>query len=994
MAVLVGDRDTPAARLSAARAGLALAAVVLGLPDGSSQSTRDDLRAGLRALAESAAGTPRLREVASLVSISLLDSNEPARVNDLLRALVESRGAASAAESKGSVNSGGSDALPPLGQSMPEAARSAPPEGSRPPRWIPLDECLRRTNLGAYLPGDAIPEPPPLARFAGEEIRRFLPIRCLDGPNIAEDGAPPFWIIFREPADNPRQLESYLTCWAKLVPCLLEIAQTGSAGGVPFLIGRDSPETRLAAARAGIALAALVLAANEGHRRYSREEVRAALQALARSTAATQALRQIASELALGVLDVREPEAARGVLRQLLASGGISTREVVEVDREKRSPADLKGTIDFAVITIKEEELGAVLDQFNLSEPDLIRGARAYAVARIRQLTGDYATVAITRCPSQGNGVAQDVARDIIDELDPQWLLVVGIAGGLPASEFSLGDVVLASQVLDFSVEAVKAGRPPTFAVEGRVIHQEVENYVTMLRAHAGRLGKWNELTTTLPEGGRVALELPRVDLSAANFYGSSEWQAAAKESLTRYTERSLKRPIAVAVPIGSSDRLIKNDEIIAVWTQVARQVRAVEMESAGVHIAARGRAPSRKDYPVLSIRGISDIIGFKRDEGWTRYACESAAAFANAFVRSGYVEPRSTRTASPPPPSPGSRQAPPTATVPKITITVLAPLEVRVELADAHPFGLSYRDGFRDFPAIQFRVRVGCAPNGPNADRCFVRAFVGTEDLLVLPDTEIYAGDEKDVAVALLFGTRQRLLLSYSRTTRRVAPGGDLSLKIVARSANGGCAEGTVTIPLRPTYEPVLTPDGRKLLIALLEHIHAKNSVPERNRFRIEHQEQLAVLNELERDGWIHDLWGRYYLTPKGWVACKTPAAEADCRAAEKLIQDLNKVYSDTQDPIWKQWSWKDLAAATGGDPPAVARALLLMLTADLLDDAYPDNNDGLVGRCRLKEKFLLPEPLIGEFRRVAGLDSETPTGGPDAIRPNELSRPKPDPP
>src|SRR5262249_29370227 len=41
-----------------------------------------------------------------------------------------------------------------------------------------------------------------------------------------------------------------------------------------------------------------------------------------------------------------------------------------------------------------------------------------------------------------------------------------------------------------------------------------------------------------------------------------------------------------------------------------------------------------------MSIRGISDVVGFRRDERWTRYACDAAAAFALAFVRSGYVKP------------------------------------------------------------------------------------------------------------------------------------------------------------------------------------------------------------------------------------------------------------------------------------------------------------------------------------------------------------------
>jgi nucleoside phosphorylase len=51
-------------------------------------------------------------------------------------------------------------------------------------------------------------------------------------------------------------------------------------------------------------------------------------------------------------------------------------------------------------------------------------------------------------------------------------------------------------------------------------------------------------------------------------------------------------------------------------------------MESAGVYRAAH-------HLPILAIRGISDIVGLRRDEAWTKYACETAAAFALSLANS-----------------------------------------------------------------------------------------------------------------------------------------------------------------------------------------------------------------------------------------------------------------------------------------------------------------------------------------------------------------------
>jgi len=50
-------------------------------------------------------------------------------------------------------------------------------------------------------------------------------------------------------------------------------------------------------------------------------------------------------------------------------------------------------------------------------------------------------------------------------------------------------------------------------------------------------------------------------------------------------------------------------------------------MELGGVYKAAQ-----RPDKPVLSVRGISDVVGFSRSPAWTEYACHTAAAFAHAL--------------------------------------------------------------------------------------------------------------------------------------------------------------------------------------------------------------------------------------------------------------------------------------------------------------------------------------------------------------------------
>ena len=46
------------------------------------------------------------------------------------------------------------------------------------------------------------------------------------------------------------------------------------------------------------------------------------------------------------------------------------------------------------------------------------------------------------------------------------------------------------------------------------------------------------------------------------------------------------------------------------------------------------------RNVPFLAIRGISDVVGFKRAPDWTAYACETAAAFTQPFLRTQPIEP------------------------------------------------------------------------------------------------------------------------------------------------------------------------------------------------------------------------------------------------------------------------------------------------------------------------------------------------------------------
>jgi nucleoside phosphorylase len=287
--------------------------------------------------------------------------------------------------------------------------------------------------------------------------------------------------------------------------------------------------------------------------------------------------------------------------------------------------------VDVGIITIRADEFTAVLQRLPEKQPPLT-GRRRYRVRRLQLSDNEYYTIAVVRCVEQGNGEAQAAARDLLEDLGPTWLFVVGIAGGVPDNEFSLGDVIVSTRIADFSVESVLHDQSREYALAGGPVHPDVVKWVADIAAMTedGELGNWNEEAA-------IRMAMPEVDLREDNFYGDTRDDVRDK-LLRRFAIR--RPPLVFAGAIASSDRLVKDDELLRVWRKFARQIQAVEMESAGIYRAAHGR-----QIPFVAIRGISDVIGHRRRAEWTEYACQSAAAFMLAFLRTRPIPPRAHRS-------------------------------------------------------------------------------------------------------------------------------------------------------------------------------------------------------------------------------------------------------------------------------------------------------------------------------------------------------------
>lgn len=280
----------------------------------------------------------------------------------------------------------------------------------------------------------------------------------------------------------------------------------------------------------------------------------------------------------------------------------------------------IQPTVDIGILTIREDEFSAVLEAFP-DDHGIYKGRhREYTLRTADAGQGARYRLAILRQIEQGNGEAQEAARDLFDDLQPSLILVVGIAGGLPSDDISLGDVVLSTRVLDFSVEARKFEEHTTYNVGGGPIAKSIATGIANLGGRESELADW---WAELPPK-------PAVSFEAGRLYGPRHWQRDVRAALRKHYGRNViaRGPIFSAGPIASSDRLVKDPNLLFPWITSARGILAIEMESAGVHRATRDKTP------MLSIRSLSDIVGLKRQDAWTKYACASAAAFTRGYLR------------------------------------------------------------------------------------------------------------------------------------------------------------------------------------------------------------------------------------------------------------------------------------------------------------------------------------------------------------------------
>jgi 5'-methylthioadenosine/S-adenosylhomocysteine nucleosidase len=237
---------------------------------------------------------------------------------------------------------------------------------------------------------------------------------------------------------------------------------------------------------------------------------------------------------------------------------------------------------DFAILTVLEAEKRAVLQR--LDEVEYLQATElpfeaAWASLRTAPAGHPRPRGLVALIAGMGRVSAAIATTILLERWRPRYCILVGTAGGFASAGVRLGDVVVATEVVDHSIHKVLRDQTET-----RPITHHVDSHL---------------MSTAL----RMAQATDHSSLDRA-------WSA---------------RQVHFG-PMISGDRIIASETMVRHLVKNDPRLIGVEMEGSGVLTALEQQEPAPH---FLMVRGVADLADEHKSDDWMESALQAAAAFS-----------------------------------------------------------------------------------------------------------------------------------------------------------------------------------------------------------------------------------------------------------------------------------------------------------------------------------------------------------------------------
>src|SRR5215510_1401155 len=155
------------------------------------------------------------------------------------------------------------------------------------------------------------------------------------------------------------------------------------------------------------------------------------------------------------------------------------------------------------------------------------------------------------------------------------------------------------------------------------------------------------------------------------------------------------------------------------------------------------------------------------------------------------------------------------------------------------------------------------------------------------------------------------------------------------------------------------ITPEARDLLEEVLGALYTSTpgAFPRVHEFRLAHERQRRLIDELVEQGYLKSDRDRYVLTHEGLFACTSETARSAVEEFDSLLPTLKDVY---REQAGRLWFITDLAQRMERPASELARTLTLFIELPIpIQTEWARNSDGVASSIRVAESILDIEPL-----------------------------------